>query len=464
MLAAKEGKSFMQNLKDVLFFNAILYFKEAKDIFRHQEKSFKINIIRVIFIHFFIYLVLPLQSIYVIGRGLSPTKLGWVTGFAGIIGGLVTFISTKKIKSTYSIRNYFIIMTLCISLGSLILAVTKNTLMIAVGIGAFMFSWYAMQYLCPVVCGLCLKNDIRVTAMQTCDMLASTPKVIAPAIGSVLVVIFGGTQDIIKGIPFIYCIATLGFCFTIYLTWKWFSDPIYLQKIKEENANQGHSGNLANVKNLFRQKKGVNIKLLITTLSLLQIPWFISNIYVPLFAQEVKNANTLTIGFMQSAFWLCTLILAIPAGRLADKIGRKLSITIFSMISILSFLLLIVATSRIFLITSGFFQGFLFFVLVTAGGLSAESVPKMNIVEWMGLQGLLKGLMAQIGPMISGLLWDIFCPYYSIYFLIACQITAIILLIMIPETHRIPEKYIKDVANSKSYNNNIIGEKVEPLL
>lgn len=417
--------------------NIIKFFKDAKEIFKRQEKTFKINIVRVVFVHFFIYLVLPLQSIYAIGRGLSPAQLGWVTGFAGIIGGASSFLAAKKIRTTsYSIKSYFLLTTLCIGLGSLVLAITKNPFFIAVGIGTFMFSWYAMMHLCPAVCGLCLSNDIRVTAMQTCDMLASTPKIIAPAIGSALVVIFGGKQDIVNGIPFLYYIAAFGFLLTGFLIWKWFSDPSFLVKTKEVGANKKETENLGNIGNLLKQRKGVNLKLLLVTLALIQIPWFISNIYVPLFAQQAKNANALTIGLMQSAFWMCTLVLAIPAGRLADQIGRKRSITIFGSISIISFLILIIAKSQVFLIVSGFLQGFLFFSLVTSGGMSAEAVPKISIVEWMGFQGLLKGLMAQLGPVVGGSLWGFYGPYSAIYLLIGCQLLALLLLRFIPETHK----------------------------
>lgn len=417
----------------------INFFREVIDIFKRQESSFKVNVIRVIVVHFFIYLVLPLQSIYVIGRGLSPSQLGWVTGFAGIIGGTISFLASKKMLTNYSLKNYFLFTTLCIGVGSMFLALAKGPMMAAIGIGTFMLSWYAMMHLCPAVCGLCLSNDIRVTAMQTCDMLASLPKVLAPAIGSTLVIFFGGQQDIIKGIPSLYYITVVGFFVVVVIIWKWFSDPSYLFKVREKNNKSkdiSSLGNQISISVLLKQNNGINLKLLLVTLALIQVPWFVSNIYVPLFAQQAKSANTLTIGLMQSAFWSCTLFLAIPAGRLADRVGRKSSITIFLLISITSFILLMIAQSQLLLITSGFFQGFLFFSLVTSGGMSAEAVPKVSIIEWMGLQGLLKGLMAQVGPIISGTLWSIFGPYSAIYLLIGCQLTAIILLKFLPETQK----------------------------
>jgi len=413
--------------------NLVNFFKNTANIFKQQEKSFKFNVVRVILAHFFIYLVLPLQSIYVISLGLSPAQLGWVTGSAGIIGGVVSFLAAKKVK-TYSLKNYFLMTLLCISVGSFLLAIAKNTFMASLGIGTFMFSWYAMMHLCPAVCGLCLNNDIRVTAMQTCDMLASLPKVVAPMVGSSLVIAFRGKQNITSGIPFLYYIATLGFCLTFILVWKWFSDPNFLIRTREMNFDRQDVDRSGGIQDLFKQRKGTNLKLLVLTLSLIQVPWFISTIFVPLFAQQAKGANALTIGLMQSAFWGCTLLLAIPAGRLADRIGRKSSITIFLVISIIAFLCLIAAQSQLVLIISGFLQGFLFFSLVTSGGMSAESVPKMFIVEWFGFQGLIKGLMAQLGPVIGGTLWGFFGPYSAIFLMIGCQLAAILLLRMLPET------------------------------
>ena len=416
-----------------IILDLINFFRNAVNIFKQQERSFKVNILRVVFVHFFIYLVLPLQSIYVISLGLSPTQLGWVTGFAGIIGGVGSFLAAKRIR-TSSLKNYFLMTILCISVGSFTLAIAKNAFMGALGVGTFMFSWYAMMNLCPAVCGLCLNNDIRVTAMQTCDMLASTPKIVAPVLGSLLVIFFRGKQTTTAGIPFLYYIATLGFCLTFILVWKWFSDPNYLIRNREMDFERKDVGSSGRIQDLFKQRKGTNLKLLVLTLSLIQVPWFISTIFVPLFAQQSKGANALTIGLMQSAFWACTLLLAIPAGRLADRIGRKSSLTIFLVISIISFICLIVAQSQLVLIISGFLQGFLFFSLVTSGGMSAEAVPKMFIVEWFGLQGLIKGLMAQLGPVIGGTLWGIFGPYSVIFLMISCQLIAIPLLRMLPET------------------------------
>jgi len=444
-----------------MLFNIINFFREVTNIFKNQERTFKVNVIRVIFVHFFIYLVLPLQSIYVIGRGLSPSQLGWVTGVAGILGGTFSFLAAKKIRTTFSLKNYFLITTLCIGLGSIILAIANGPIMAALGIGTFMLSWYAMMHLCPAVCGLCLSNDIRVTAMQTCDMLASTPKIFAPAIGSALVIAFGGKQDITKGISFLYYIAAVGFCLTFIIVWRWFSDPSYLLKTKEINDERKDVRSPgSSISDLLKPKKGINIKLLLITLALIQVPWFISNIYVPLFAQQAKGASTLTIGLMQSSFWACTLLLAIPAGRLSDRIGRKSSITIFLLISITSFILLIVAQSQLLLLTSGFFQGFLFFSLVTSGGMSAEAVGKMSIVEWMGFLGFLKGLMAQVGPVISGILWGIFGPYSAIYLLIGCQLVAIFLLRMLPETQKISISHEVSATNDQITNKEIITEHV----
>ncbi len=300
-----------------------------------------------------------------------------------------------------------------------------------------MFSWHTMLHHCPTVCGLCLNNDTRVTAMQTCDMLASIPKIIAPSIGSVLLIFFTHKQNHnsdFSGISILYIIATVGFLITFLAVKKWYLDPSFLIKQRRPIKLADKKESFVTIKNLLNQKKYLNLKLLIITLSLIQIPWFVLNIYVPLFAQQAKNASPLIIGLMQSAFWACTLLLAIPAGRLADRFGRKTTITFFLLISILSFIMLSTAQSQFMLIISGFFQGFVFFSVVTSGGMAAEAVSKEYMVEWFGFQGLLKGIMAQIGNVSSGTLWGIFGPFSLIFLLIICQFSAIILLRMLPET------------------------------
>ncbi|MFZ7119318.1 MAG: MFS transporter [Eubacteriaceae bacterium] len=405
------------------------------DIIKLQDQVFKINVVRVMLVHFFIYLVLPFQSIYMINLGLSPIQLGWVTGFAGIIGGIFSFISAQRISVTFSLKTFFLITTLSIGLGSMILSIANNSILAALGAGVFIFSWYSMMHLCGSVCGLCLNNDIRVTAMQTCDMLASIPKLLAPALGSFLAITFSRNHDMTTGIPLLYLISTLGFFIIFILLLKYFSNPSSLctdsvVQMKYKNDRYFRK----NVRDLLSQKNGINIKCLLLTLILIQIPWFIMNIYMPLFAQQVKNADTLTIGFMQSAFWACTLLLAIPAGSIADKIGRKSSLTIFLSIAIFSLILLILSKTQQMLIVSGFLQGFTFLSLVTSSGMSIEAVPKTSLIKWLGFQGLLKGLMAQLGPAMGGTLWGVYGPYSLIYLIIGFYIIAIVLLRTLPET------------------------------
>lgn len=399
------------------------------NFFYQQERPFLVNLIRVALVNFFVWLVLPVQSIYLTALGLSPTQIGWVTGAAGVGGGVLSLLAGIRAR-THGIKRVFLTGSLAMGVGSLTLAMAKSIPVASLGVMVFLSSWYAMQHLCPVVCGSCLSTEIRVTAMQTCDALSSIPRLAAPVVGAALIRAFGGPN--LRGIPPLYYIAFLGSCLTYAVVWWLFSDPAKLVARKQEGTERDGVGGMARILGLF--KRGGNLRLWIVLQSLIQTPWYVALIYIPLFALQVKQSDELTIGLMQSAMWASTLLFAIPTGRLADRFGRKKVVTTLIVVCILAILFLINAQSRIAFVIAGFLQGFFFLNLVTSTGMSIELAPRLFIGDWFGVQGVVKGIMAQLSPAIAGIVWVAFGPYSTLYVMITCYLIALCLLTLVPET------------------------------
>lgn len=399
---------------------------------RQQEKAFVANLIRVALVNFFVWLVLPVQSIYLSALGLSPSQIGWVSGTAGVGASLLSLLGGVSV-CTYGIKRIFLLGSLGLAVGSLTLATAKSIATASLGVVAFLTCYYMMQYLCPVVCGSCLTNEIRVTGMQTCDALSSIPRLVAPVVGAALMRAFGGPNP--KGISPLYYIVFLGSCLMCVVLSKLFSDPCKLVEGRQEKTKRKGISSMARILELFRRSSKLRLWVLLQ--SLIQTPWYMAMIYTPLFVLQVKEADELTIGLMQTAMWTATLFCAVPAGRLADCLGRKKALAIFIVVSLLAVTLLINAESRLTFALAGFLEGFFFLSLVTSTGMSLEVAPRLFIGEWVGVQGVVKGFMALLSPMTAGILWIAFGPYSALYVMMGSYLIALCLLIAIPETlHR----------------------------
>ena len=161
---------------------------------------------------------------------------------------------------------------------------------------------------------------------------------------------------------------------------------------------------------------------------------YISSIYVPLYAAEVKAADQFLISGMATASIILPLTLSMPIGWLADRIGRKKVIYLGTPFYCLSFILLIYAPDSTTLLLASVLQGVFMLIAVTQGAMTAELVPTQLLGRWYGLLGLFRGIISVIAPIIGGAFWVMFTPESIFLFLILTQILRLVLLLPVPET------------------------------
>lgn len=393
--------------------------------FFEPEKPYQINLIRAASQNFLLWLVLPMQSIYLRSLGASGSQVGWITGLGGLIGGILCFFLGTLVHKL-GVKKIFMWGSLGIAVGGLLLAIAHSLLVAISGIVIFLSFRYGSAGLCRTICGTCLEDDIRARGMQLCDTLSAVPRLVAPSVSGVIVFLFGGL--VASGIRPLYYIEFAGFCLIAFLVWRLFIEP---RKIKEEIKKDG-----AGFRERFHQlfKQGNRLKSWILFRSLAYMPWYAALVYVPLFAKEVKHAGSFTVGGIQTAMWVGTLLFALPMGSLADRHGRKRVTFVMILIYILSILLFIFSPNRLVLVISGFFQGSVMLSMVTQSAMGIELIPIPFIGEWLGTMGLVKGVLALLSPAIAGLLWGTFGPFYTFYFVIASSIIALPFLAIMPET------------------------------
>ncbi|MBA7485563.1 hypothetical protein ES707_21111 [subsurface metagenome] len=182
-------------------------------------------------------------------------------------------------------------------------------------------------------------------------------------------------------------------------------------------------------------KQGRNLKRWLVITSIGSMPWFMLLPFTYPFAHEVKGAEQYVLGAMVTGAALAPLVLGIPIGRLADKIGRKKVLYLTIPLVWASSLMLIWAPTPGFLIAAGVLQGFIYICAVIQGAMTFELVPPEQMGRWMGIVRFFRLLFAAGAVYLAGVIWDNIGPQYLFLAVIGLDLfIRIPLLIGMPET------------------------------
>jgi MFS family permease len=182
-------------------------------------------------------------------------------------------------------------------------------------------------------------------------------------------------------------------------------------------------------------RSGGSLKRWLVIATVSQFPLGMVFPFTQVFAHSIKGANELILGAMVTGSALTSIILAIPLGRLADRIGRKRVLYGTIPLFWLSSLLLIWAPSPAFLVIAGALQGFYFIGVTVVAAIERELVPSEYMGRWVGVNRFCKMVVGAGMALLAGLIWDRIGPMYV--FIIYVGIDALIrmpLLIGMPET------------------------------
>jgi MFS family permease len=399
--------------------------KKGVGFFSRQEKTFKVNLLRVSGQNFFLTLTQQYQSLYIVGLGATPFQLGVVNGIGGVAAATAA-APTGWLADKYGIRRILLFATSLLAVGTLIFALAPDWTLIIPAIFILTLALRMAMTVCPVVCGSCLRDEERATGMQICDTLSALPRLVSPLLAAFIVTEFGGIG--VGGVRPLYYLQFLGLCLVFMLVLRWFTNP----------KRRRTKGNVSSFLDGLRQinAEGWTVRKWIVYLSLSTIPFSINTVYLPLFAAEVKLADQFILGGMGAASTLVPLLLSIPVGRLADTFGRKKMIYIMSPIYWSSILLLIYAPNPRMLIVSGVLQGFYMVTAVTQGAMTAELVPTDLLGRWYGILGFFRGLIMMLTPLFSGVIWSAIGPEYVFFFMILTELSKMTILVTMPETLR----------------------------
>lgn len=400
-------------------------FKNILNFWKRQNRDWKVTVARSSLERFGYQMILPYLSIYIVALGATKTELGLVNsigiGVAGLLGPLTGVLIDRNGPKKVYLLGIGMLMS-----AYLIFALAQNWAICILAMGMYWIGSGTSGHSCGTICGQCLANADRAKGMTICETIAAgLLGIVSPMIAALLIAQFGGVN--VTGIrPLFYAALTMSsLSFILVLTQlsnrKW---------IPKNTPNpQPIMGGLKMLKGNRVAQKWLVIG------ALNKLPFGMIIPFTQVFAQEAKGANGYVLGAMVTGAALASIVFGLPAGVLADKIGRKKTLYILIPLFWASNLTLVWAPSAAFLILSGILMGFAHITDTVMGAVEMELVPAEQIGRWIGINRLVKALFGAGMALVGGLIWDkIGAQYVFIIYVLIDLIFRVPLLISMPET------------------------------
>jgi len=340
---------------------------------------------------------------------------------AGLVGPFIGWLIDKT-----GVKKIYLAGIVLLAISYLVYGLAQGWVIIIVAMAAYWLGNAGTGHSCSVICANSLANKDRATGMSLCETFAlGLLSIVAPMLGALLVGAFGGVT--VGGIRPLFFLCLAGTTATFLLIFTQLSNRSW-----KKTGDAGLSF-FKGIREVFKQGRNLKRWLVISAIGSLPLGMLLP--FTQPFAHEVKGADQYILGAMVTGFALAPLLLGIPAGRLADRIGRKKVLYFTIPLIWVSSLILIWAPSSGFLVLAGVLQGFYFVSGVVAGAMAFELVPPEQMGRWLGILRFCRLMLAAGGAYLAGIIWDNIGPQYVFLTVIGLDLfIRLPLLIGMPET------------------------------
>jgi len=256
-------------------------------------------------------------------------------------------------------------------------------------------------------------------------MITSIAGIAAPLITAFIITYFGGlgSADNIRPLFFIQFVVGV-FAFMLLAT-----------QMREVtfSREQRETGVFDHFFSVLREISGLKLLLVRqcvqTLISHLRMP------FTGIYMVDVKGADAFILGWRGAVSTAITVLLSMPAGRLADRFGRR-RVAYFSRVFGWAAILITIftpATHPEYLILASFLQGFQTALFIGWTAFDQEIVPLSMRGRWSGINMLAHGIIGVIAPILGGIIWNLNPDYLWWIYLIGDAFIILPLMIMIPD-------------------------------
>ncbi len=170
---------------------------------------------------------------------------------------------------------------------------------------------------------------------------------------------------------------------------------------------------------------------------------------LPFWAEHL-GANPTEVGLILTIYALAQFIFTPILGSLSDRFGRKPIIIASLLIEAFSLALTGFAGSLVVLLIARFIGGIGASNIGSAQAVVADVTPPEGRARGMGMIGAAIGLGFVIGPAIGGILSPIGPAVPFIVAMVVAIINALLVLLFLPETHKVREISTTNASNLAS--------------
>ncbi len=390
----------------------------AAAFMRRQQRDWNVTVVRTSLDRLAYQIVFPYLSVYIVALGASATQLGLVNSLGLVAAGLASpFIGW--LIDRHGPRSFYLAGIGLLAVSYLAYAVAQSWTMAIAAMIAYWLGYSISGHSCATICGNCLVNRDRATAMMVCETVgAGLLGIVGPLIGALVVASSGGVDpDAIRPL-FVIGLGITVVTFVIVLT------QLSPQRWSSGLTRGALLGDLGVV------LRGRHRGRWLVIAGIGQLPMGMVFAFSQVYAHEVKGADAFILGAMAAATALVSIVLAIPLGRLADRIGRKTVLFLTIPLFVLSNVVLIWAPTPAFLVVAGGLQAFFYLGGPIQAAMERELVPADQMGRWIGIARIVRLLMSAAMALVAGLIWDgigpafVFLAYVAIDLLIRVPLLA----------------------------------------
>jgi len=257
-----------------------------------------------------------------------------------------------------------------------------------------------------------LSNKDRVKGLSIQRMVTSIAGMIGPVISALIVTYFGGLGSADGIRPLFLVQFLLGiFVFTLLAT--------KLQDVTVTRARR-EVGIVSHFFSVFRESPILTLLLLRDCV--VRFAWQIRTPFMGIYLVDVKGVDQFILGLRGTVSTAITVLFSIPAGYLAEKVGRRRQAYFTRIFWWMGLLITIFtpSTHPEYLIIASSLQSLNMVMFVGWSAFTQEVVPLHARGRWSGISMLANGMVGVIAPIVGGVVWDL-NPDYVLWISLFCD-------------------------------------------